>query len=170
MTWILIILAPILLTAVIAGLKGAPWVPTKRGLIEGVVAELPIEPDMTVYDLGCGDGRVLQALAAKHPQAHYIGHELFLLPFFIAKLRTWSSKNIRIAFKDVTRNEYPNADMIFLFWMSDSSKKLLSRITKTLRPGCLIAVEGWAPIEAEPIHIIRPKNHIPVYVYRAEQW
>ena len=73
-------------------------------------------------------------------------------------------------FKDVTRTDYTDADVIFLFWMSETSKKLLNRMTKDLKPDCHIAVEGWKPVKAEPIRTIRPENHIPVYVYRASQW
>ena len=95
--WILLIASPFLITAAIAGVKGAPWVPTKRGLIEGLQKELPIKPGMHVYDLGCGDGRVLTALNEAQPNATFHGDEISLLPYLVAKLRARKHKNITIA-------------------------------------------------------------------------
>ena len=168
--WIFLLILPILLTAGIAGVKGAPWVPTKRGLIQGLVKELPVKPGMRVYDLGCGDGRVLSALNQAFPDAFFIGHEISLLPYLVAKLRAWRHANIQIQYRDVSRTHYADADILFLFWMSDSSKKLLDKLAPTLKPKTLIAVEGWKPTNAKPAQIIHPEKQMPIFLYRAEQW
>jgi trans-aconitate methyltransferase len=168
--WILLFSLPFLLTAGIAGLKGAPWVPTKRGLIEGLQSELPVKPGMRIYDLGCGDGRVLFSLNASFPNAFFTGHEISLLPYLVAKLRAVQHKNLTIQYKDVSRTDYSDADILFLFWMSDSSKRLLDKLAPTLKPEALIVVEGWQPTEATPIQIIHPEKQMPIFVYRAKQW
>ena len=45
--------------------KGAPWVPTSRQVIYKMLSMAEVKPGEVVYDLGCGDGRVLIAAARR---------------------------------------------------------------------------------------------------------
>ena len=46
--------------------------------VEDLLARLTITAPATVYDLGCGDGSFLIALAARFPERHFLGVERLL--------------------------------------------------------------------------------------------
>ena len=54
---------------------GAPWVPTSRALVHNMLTIAEVEPGDVVYDLGCGDGRVI-ITAARRFGAQAVGIEI----------------------------------------------------------------------------------------------
>ena len=52
---------------------GAPWVPTTMEMVNKILQIAEVGPDDTVYDLGCGDGRMLITAAQKYG-ARAVGH------------------------------------------------------------------------------------------------
>ena len=60
-------------TGAVAGLSAAPWVPTKRREKKALVKSLEIKPGQIIYDLGCGTGTLLFALAKENTKANFIG-------------------------------------------------------------------------------------------------
>lgn len=54
---------------------GGPWVPSSMQVIYRMLDMAGVGPDDTVYDLGCGDGRILVA-AAKRYHARAVGIEI----------------------------------------------------------------------------------------------
>ncbi|MBI2453529.1 hypothetical protein HYV56_02390, partial [Candidatus Peregrinibacteria bacterium] len=58
----LIFVILLLLTAISSLLSGVPYVPTKKKVIEKLTKIVPLKNGEKVYDLGCGDGRLLFAL------------------------------------------------------------------------------------------------------------
>jgi len=91
--WLIIFFIGLALGATFAyaGFRGAPWVPMRAGDVERVVRLAAIKPGQTVYDLGCGDGRLLFAAATHGAVAH--GFEISLLPLVIAKVRWLFAKH-----------------------------------------------------------------------------
>jgi SAM-dependent methyltransferase len=83
--WLLILLAFVLSFAY-AGLRAAPWVPLHKQDLQRVLRLMNLKGGEVVYDLGCGDGRIIAA-AARHG-ARCTGFEISLLPFLLARLRT----------------------------------------------------------------------------------
>ena len=70
-------------------LKGeAPFVPVPRVMISEIIDSLDIKENSVVYDLGCGDGRILFAAYESQPKATYIGIEKNLSIFLYAWIRT----------------------------------------------------------------------------------
>ena len=55
--------------------KGSPWVPSSRKVLHQMLELADVQPDELVYDLGCGDGRLVVAAARKYG-ARGIGIEL----------------------------------------------------------------------------------------------
>ena len=54
----------------------APFNPTSADAIERALALAAVEDGDVVYDVGCGDGRVLEAVCAAQPAARCVGVEL----------------------------------------------------------------------------------------------
>ncbi len=58
---IYIILVIFVGTAAYAGFSAAPWLPSRKKDVNRMVKFANIQPGDNVYDLGCGDGRLLAA-------------------------------------------------------------------------------------------------------------
>src|SRR5882757_205857 len=52
-----------------------PYVPTPHELLPIIADALDIQPRDVVYDLGCGDGRLLFYCARRFPNARFVGVE-----------------------------------------------------------------------------------------------
>ena len=88
----IIILAGVLsLTFILA--KDAPWFPTRKNDVIRFLKLVDIKQGKKMYDLGCGDGRLV--CAAANAGANAQGIELSLLPFILASIRKVFSKNRR---------------------------------------------------------------------------
>src|SRR5476649_2317720 len=74
----------------------APFVPIPKSILSQIVEALAIPKDGLVYDLGCGDGRVLSYAAKLYPEAKFIGIEKNTIPYWLAKIRTRKHNNITI--------------------------------------------------------------------------
>ena len=72
-----------------------PYVPTKKEVAEQIVLTLNLKDNSVLYDIGCGDGRILTAAWRKFPTAKYVGVEKGVLPFMKAKFLT-RGKQIKI--------------------------------------------------------------------------
>ena len=86
MYFFLFIILPLLLllSFVYGGLRGAPWVPMRARDVERVMKLAEINAGQKIYDLGCGDGRVLLAAAERGAEAI---HESVSFFFFHLSLR-----------------------------------------------------------------------------------
>src|SRR3989338_9708995 len=84
---LVIIILVVLGSLAYASISAAPWVPLRRRDIKRLIHLANIKPGEIVYDLGCGDGRVLAAVV-KQTQARAVGFEISLLPYIFAKVRS----------------------------------------------------------------------------------
>ena len=54
---------------------GAPWIPTSMKMVHKMLILADVKPDDLVYDLGCGDGRIV-ITAAKEYGARGVGIDI----------------------------------------------------------------------------------------------
>jgi len=93
-----------------------------------------VQPGETVYDLGCGDGRVL-IMAARKFKAKAVGIEIGLIKFLwcqflitILGLR----KKVKVILGDIFKKEYSDADIVFCFLLQSTNDKLESKLIDEL--------------------------------------
>ncbi len=113
---IILFILTFVITFAYAGLRGAPWVPTKSQDVERFLRLANIKPGQKVYDLGCGDGRMVCAATKKGAVAQ--GFEISLLPFLFANIRRFfqkERKKIKIYYKDFWNYNLGDADIIYFF-------------------------------------------------------
>jgi SAM-dependent methyltransferase len=115
-----------------------PFVPVPMAIIPEIIKCLKIEDGSRVYDLGCGDGRVLSACLKASSAADYIGIERDFMPFLLAKIKLFlscDSKKIKLLRKNFFHCDLSGANRIFLYLYPGLIEKLLPKLEKELAPG-----------------------------------
>ena len=78
---------------------GVPFVNSRKKIIDFLVKEIKIEPGKVLYDLGCGDGKVIFNLAKNNLQAKFVGYELNPSLIWIAKVFRIFNINVKTFLK-----------------------------------------------------------------------
>ena len=137
---LLALFIPVGASAAYATLSAAPWVPSRKSTRDLLVS-LPLPAGSIFLELGCGDGRILFDLAAKYPQCTFIGYEISLPLFLLARIRSISIPNIRIRLRSIYKlSDQPTH--IYAFLMPDAYKKL-KPILLNLDRGTIIYTNIW---------------------------
>jgi SAM-dependent methyltransferase len=142
-----LILTAVVLTFAYAAWRAAPWVPTWRRDIDRFVRLADIKPGQRVYDLGCGDGRLVRAAARAGAIA--TGFEISLLPYCIARIVKnffHLTPNHTILFKDFWNVDLSSADLIYVFLTPRAYPRLKEKLERELRSGTRVITYVW-PIE-----------------------
>lgn len=148
----------------------APYVPMPAGIVDRFLEVAAIKPGEMVYDLGCGDGRVLISAAQKF-KAKAVGIELS------AKLvksatdmvqRLGLQNRIRIIHGDILDVDLSPADVVTLYLLTESNERLRPRFEKDLRPGARVVsyefeVRGWKPNRVERVEAYHRSHAIYIY-------
>jgi ribosomal protein L11 methylase PrmA len=117
--------------------RGAPYVPSSMATVKKMLNLAEVKPDELVYDLGCGDGRIL-ITAAKKYQARAVGIELDPLRWLwcqglisILGLRD----RVSIQFGDIFNQDLSKADVVICYLLPEANRKLQDKLLGELKPG-----------------------------------
>lgn len=148
-------------------LFSAPFVPTPMKAVRKMLELANIKEGGKVYDLGCGDGRLVH-IASKEHQADAVGFELSPLIFIIAKFLQpfWRSK-AKIKFRNFHSQNISDATVVVCYLMPGTLEKMLEKF-KTLKKGTRVIsysfkIPGLKLIHEEPR--AREQNICPIWVY-----
>jgi hypothetical protein len=131
----------VLLPSVYAFAKGAPFVPTPRKYLTDMLRLAAIRPGQKVYDLGCGDGRLV--FAAAKQGAVSMGYELSIPVYLWAKIRSFFHPGSRILWRDFWKQDYRDADVVFCFLLKSTMPHFAASVWPQLKPGCRIVSYGF---------------------------
>ncbi len=114
MAYIIVFAVMVLLLYIL--LQGAPYVPTKQAAVEAALDMLDAPKGSLLVDVGCGDGRFLNAAARRGYTA--VGIEIHPLFWLIAKVATWPyRKNVTVVFGNIFSWQLPPATRgVFMFF------------------------------------------------------
>jgi len=117
--------------------RGAPWVPSSMSRVHKMLTLAEVRPGDLVYDLGCGDGRVLLA-AARRYGARAVGIEIDPLRYlwcqFLITVLGLRGR-VRIIFGDFFSQDLSQADVVTCYLLQDTNRRLEGKFTRELRPG-----------------------------------
>ncbi|MFA5106869.1 MAG: class I SAM-dependent methyltransferase [Patescibacteria group bacterium] len=167
----LIFLALIIIVAVSAlwaSFSAAPWLPTRAKDIDRLLELAKLSPGSLVYDLGCGDARLLMRAARKYG-AHGVGFEISILPFLWSWVRVALSKErgrITIKYRNFYQVDLAAADAVVCFLTPPAMIKLEPKLRQELRSGSCFVTYCFKLPTWQPTTVSRPdKKDIPIYVY-----
>lgn len=153
--WILIMATIVAASFAYAALSAAPWVPMWQRDTGRVIRILESQMQQScvnkkcIYELGCGDGRLLSALSDVGFKG--IGFEISLLPFAIAIIRKFFTRGeYKIKYKNFWSASLILADAVFFFLVPRVLPKLRNKLERELRSGSIVIsyvwpIPGWTP-------------------------
>lgn len=163
---IIIFISFILITFAYASLSGAPWVPMNKKDEERFLALADIKPGQKVYDLGCGDGRVVAAAASAGANAE--GLEISIFPYILANIRRLFHKDkarMKISYRDIWRVDLSDADVVYFFLMPKVYPKLREKLKKELKKGTKVIAYVWPMKEWQPVRVDIAEGYSKLHLY-----
>lgn len=152
----------------------APYVPTPPEVVARMIELAAIGPDDVVYDLGCGDGRMVIA-AAKTRGARGVGIELdeaLLKECRAAAAREGVERLVRFERLDATKAKLAGASVLLLYLLPESLETLEPVFERDLAPGVRIVshdyrIPGWDDriVKTEVVPGVDDRDH-RVILYR----
>ena len=141
---------------------GAPYVWSSKKTVNTMVRLAAIQRGETVYDLGCGDGRLVRRAA--HLGAHATGLEASFLTFLLAWCWSVPVRNARIRFGDLWKGDYRSADVIFCYLLVANMERFEREIWPTLKTGCRVVSNSFRMKGIEPTAV---EGGVYLYVQRS---
>lgn len=164
----IIIILAIAIPTLAALIYGSPFIPTPWHAAEKMLKVAKLKKGQKVYDIGCGDGRIMY-LAARDYDVEAIGIELSPLVYFWAKIRNffWKSK-AKIIFRDARLYDLSDADVIFCYLLPNTLGFYKNKFKSELKKGTKIVsyafeIPGWKPTQSTKRD--RSKKLSPIWIY-----
>lgn len=122
-----------------------PYVPTTPELVEEMLKLGQVKPNDVVYDLGCGDGRIV-VMAAEKFGARGVGVDLN--PERIREANENARKagvanRVRFVNANLFDADIRNATVVTLYLLPDVNLKLRPKLLKDLKPGTRIVSHSF---------------------------
>src|SRR5258708_28950795 len=116
------------------------YVPTTNDAVEAMLKLADVTSSDTVFDLGCGDGRIVIA-AAKLRGARGVGIDID--PVRVSESRANAKKagvekRVRFEQNDVFEADIHDATVVTLFLLPELHVKLLPKLLRDMKPGTRI--------------------------------
>jgi len=148
-----------------------PYVPTPEAVVKKMLEIAKAGPEDIVYDLGCGDGRIIITAAKDFNVKKAVGVEI-------------NDERIKEALENIRRNGVENkavivkgnffevdlseATVVTMFLLTNVNEMLKPKLEKELKPGTRIVshefeMRGWTPKEVVKVED-RGMTH-QVYLY-----
>ena len=166
--WAIALAILIIIPTVIAMATGAPYVPTPMARVEKMLALAKIKKGEKVYDIGCGDGRMVY-VAANEYGANAVGYELSPFVYLLARVRKFFWRSLaKIEFTDFRYRNLSDADVIVCYLLPDALARLQPKLETELKKGARVvsyafAIGTWGESHREERD--RNKNLAPIWVY-----
>lgn len=154
--------------------KLAPYVTSPQPIVEKMLALSRLKSGETLFDLGCGDGRILLS-AAKNFGARAVGVELS------PTLARRASQSIeaqglqdqaKVIQGDMMAVDVSSANVVSLYLLTDANEQLRPKLERELKPGARVVslefkIKGWKPSKVEKVEVHR--HPYTLYLYELPQ-
>ncbi len=136
----------------------APFLPISKNIASKIVELLDTRNDSIVYDLGCGDLRVIIECYKKNPAAKYIGIEKSYIPYILSLIKLkklGNPNNIRVINGNFFKQNLSQATHIFLYLLPEMMDSLLPKLITELKQGTIIISFNFVFSKKKPEKIVK---------------
>ena len=144
--------------------RGAPWAPTSFGEVHDMLAMAEAGPDDLVYDLGCGDGRVLVA-AARSFGSRAVGIEIDPLRYLwcqalitVLGLRS----RVKVVYGDFFTQDLSDADVVTCYLLQSTNERLQEKLLQELNSNARVVSNEFTFPGLRPLH---QDDEAKIYLY-----
>ncbi|WP_119157668.1 SAM-dependent methyltransferase [Caldimonas tepidiphila] len=134
-----------------------PYVPTPQPVVDKMLELAAVKPGEVLYDLGCGDGRVVITAARKHGAT---GVGIDLNPERIAEANANAkaagvTERVKFMVGNLFEADVSKADVVTLYLLPDVNRKLRPQLWKQLKVGARVVSHDfdmgpeWPPERTE---------------------
>ncbi|MEW5902017.1 MAG: methyltransferase domain-containing protein [Acidobacteriota bacterium] len=128
----------------------APFVPSPMAVVEKMIELAQVDKDDFLFDLGCGDGRIVISAAKKFGTR---GVGIDLDPQRIAESQKAAKEAgveglVEFRLQDVMKADFRSATVVLLYLLPESNELLRPLLEEQLKPGTLVvthnySIPGW---------------------------
>jgi len=154
-------------TILLGGLLLAVPVPTPQKAVEAMLKLAQVTSKDKVYDLGCGDGRII-ITAAKKFNALGVGFELSLFHFLYTKMRIFKEglrNKVKVFYKNFYKADLSEASVITIFGYPSKMKKVGEMLLKKARPKTRVISYAFPIPNLKLIRKLKIKDCAPIFLY-----
>jgi len=133
----------------------APYVPSSPEVVERMLALAKVGPQDVVYDLGCGDGRIV-VTAAKKYGARGVGVDIDperINEAMANARRAGVEKLVTFKVQDALKTDVSEASVVTLYLLTFGNLQLRPILQKQLKPGARIVAHNYGMGNWEPDEI-----------------
>jgi SAM-dependent methyltransferase len=121
------------------------YVPTPHQIVDRMLDVAGVRMGDVVYDLGCGDGRIVIAAAKKYSTR---GYGVDLDPARIREARANAKKAgvdhlVRFEVGDMFETDLSEATVVTLYLLPELNRRLKPKLLAELRPGARVVSHDW---------------------------
>lgn len=132
------------------------YVPTPQTIVDKMLEMAEIKPGDVLYDLGCGDGRIM-VTAAKKFGIKTVGYDIDpdRVREAIDNARTNGVANlVTVKQEDIFKLDLREATVVTMFLLPDLNVRLMPQL-RQLKPGSRIISHAWDMRGAQPVQVYR---------------
>lgn len=129
-----------------------PFIPTPQVVADAMIRSAALKSGDRVYDLGCGDGRLLLTALKSCPGIRATGYEGALGVWILGKLRTRSSV-VKILREDFMRADLSDANAVFLYLSPTFMERLAPKFARELKSGTRIVSHAFQFKDRKPASV-----------------
>jgi SAM-dependent methyltransferase len=150
----------------------APYVGSPEHAVDKMLEVAKLKPGETLYDLGCGDGRILIAAATKY-RVKAVGIEISDHLARTASERVKKAglqSQIKIIHGDFMKTDLSDANVVTLYLATAANDTLRPNLERYLKPSTRVVsydypIPGWKPIDTSETEGHSSAIHT-IYVYQ----
>ena len=146
-------------------IKGAPWLPTSMKKVRKMLELVELQPDEVLYDLGCGDGRII-VMAARKFGAKAVGVEIDPIRYLwceflitILGLR----KKVKVLYGDLFKKDLSDADVVVTYLLQRTNDQLSDKLLMEMKPNSRIVSNTFGFLD---LPLLKEDRKSSIYVYK----